>query len=271
MDILTLQDLMKEFEAPKLVFSIRTLLSTVDLVRSAKKREFSAKAIAGHVGKKLQELLDRCRDANLSMSVLALERARKVLPLSENALIEALPDVVTRAIVTVEDELSLRLYFSLEPQEADLYVKSLAGWETIIAGFPETTRDVEEMNKCFALCRYTAAMFHALHVAEWGAMELGNYIGVTDPKKGWGPTQKKLDELIKGGHANLPVVLKGKFEFLEQMHREIQTMVLAWRHKVDHAANHLAVVPNTEFTPDIARHIKDSIKVFMARLEEGIP
>ena len=42
------------------------------------------------------------------------------------------------------------------------------------------------MNKCFALCRYTASMFHALQVAEWGAIKLGDYIGVTDPKKGVG-------------------------------------------------------------------------------------
>jgi hypothetical protein len=126
------------------------------------------------------------------------------------------------------------------------------------------------MNKCFSLGRYTASMFHALHVAEWGAIEFGNYIGVTDPKKGWGPTQKKLNELINAGHSNLPAILKGKFEFVEQMNREIQTMVLAWRHKVDHAANHLAIVPNTEFTPEISRHVIDSVKVFMARLEEGM-
>jgi hypothetical protein len=129
---------------------------------------------------------------------------------------------------------------------------------------------VEEMNKCFALNRYTASMFHALHVAEWGAIELGNYIGVTDPKKGWGPTERKLKEFIKAGHAPLPQHLDGQFEFLEQMGREIDSMVLAWRHKVDHAANHLAIVPNTEFTPDIADHIIGSVKVFMNRLVEGI-
>jgi len=262
---------MKEFEAQKLVSSIRIILKTTDLVRNTKSQKFSAKRIAAQVEKQIQELLVRCRDANLPMSVLALERVRTVLPLSENALTEALPNVVLRAIVTVEDELSLRSYFSLEPEEANLYMNSLAGWETINARFPETTRDVEEMNKCFALGRYTAAMFHALHVAEWGAIELGKYIGVTDPKLGWGPTQKKLNELVDTGHSKLPPVLTGKFDFLEQMNREIQTMVLAWRHKVDHAANHLAIFPNTDFTPDVTKHVMGAVKVFMSRLEEGIP
>lgn len=48
------------------------------------------------------------------------------------------------------------------------------------------------MNKCFALSRYTAAMFHAMQIAELGAIELGDYIGVIDPKKGWGATEKSL-------------------------------------------------------------------------------
>jgi hypothetical protein len=262
---------MKEFEAQKLVSSIRTLLKTSDLVRGARKQKLSAKGIAALVEKQVRELLNCCRDANLPMSVLALERVRTILPLSENVIIEGLPNVVLRAIVTVEDELSLRLYFSLEPQEAELYRRSLAGWESIIARFPETTRDIEEMNKCFALGRYTAAMFHALHVAEWGTIKLGDYIGVIDPKKGWTPTQKRLKDLVDGGHNKLPANLQGDFEFIEQMNREIQSMVLAWRHKVEHAANHLAIIPNTDFTPDVTKHVMGAVKVFMGRLEEGIP
>ncbi len=169
------------------------------------------------------------------------------------------------------DEMTGEYFFFLTASGALRYDKWGDGWEKILDRFPDTVRDVEEMNKCFALSRFTAAMFHALHVAECGAIQLGDYIGVLDPKKGWGPTEKKLRELIKGGHANLPTSLKGKFEFLEQMNREIDSMVLAWRHKVDHAANHLAIVPNTDFTPDIAEHILGSVKLFMHRLLEGIP
>jgi hypothetical protein len=131
--------------------------------------------------------------------------------------------------------------------------------------------DIEEMNKCFAFARYTASMFHALHVAEWGAIYLGDHIGVTDPKRGWGSTAKRLAELIKGGHSALPTYLAGQFAFLEQMNREIDSMMLAWRNKVDHAANHLYIVPNTDFTPDIAEHIIGAVRIFMQRLVEGIP
>lgn len=47
-------------------------------------------------------------------------------------------------------------------------------------------------------------------------------------------------------------------------------MMLAWRHKVDHAVNHLYIVPNTDFTPDVAEHVIGAVRIFMIRLGEGI-
>jgi hypothetical protein len=271
--LLTLQALMKKFEAQELLNAIRRLMRDADLLKAVHKKRMSPRqtGVLATVEKQIKELTKCCESADLPMSVLALKRLLLLFPLSEQAIAESIQSAVLKAVITVEDELSLHSYFSLEPNEAELYSQPWAGWEKIVAKFPDTNRDIEEMNKCFALGRYTAAMFHALHVAEWGAIKLGDYIGVADPKKGWGPAQKKLRELVDAGHSKLPANLKGQFDFLEQMNREIQTMVLAWRHKVDHAANHLAIIPNTEFTPEVARHIMGAVKVFLSRLEEGIP
>lgn len=169
------------------------------------------------------------------------------------------------------DELSLSFFFKLSQERKTYFDEPFKDWVDILKRFPDTIGDIEEMNKCFALCRYTAAMYHAMQIAEGGAIELGDYIGVTDPRKGWGPTEKKLHQIIADGHSKLPTTLAGKFEFLEQMNREIDSMVLAWRHKLDHAANHLAIVPNAVFTPDIAEHIMKAVRVFMIRLKEGLP
>lgn len=268
---------MQEFEAQKLVASIRALLANAHLLvdmRSA--GSISPPLVAASVGevrKRVDELLECCKAARLPMSVLAVQRLlvlfNKHMP--TDAVIDSVADAALRTVIVVEDELSLRLYFSLEPDEANRFRQPWDGWEKIIKRFGDITRDVEEINKCFAFGRYPGSMFHALHVAEWGAIELGQYIGVTDPKRGWGPTERKLAEIVKGGHSALPSALIEKFEFLEQMNREVDSMVLAWRHKVDHAANHLAIVPNVEFTPDIAEHIIGSVRVFMTRLVDGIP
>jgi len=181
-----------------------------------------------------------------------------------------LHDAMRHVCDDLQRELSLQLFIRIRSEHRERFESPFKGWEAIVNKFGDATRDIEEMNKCFSLCRYTAAMFHALQVAEWGAIAFGDRIGVTDPKKGWGPTVSKLSELIKGGHSKLPPNLAGKFPWLEQVNREISTMMFAWRHKVDHAANHLAIVPREEFTPDIAEHIIDSVKVFMSRLEAEI-
>lgn len=211
-----------------------------------------------------------CRDLDLVASLATIKRLQKLL--SEPApKLKDFAELSEQLYGRLGDEALQRRCLSLSLQEAETYDRWWKEWEKILARFEETSRDVEEMNKCFALGRYTASMFHALHVAEWGAIKLGEYIGVTDPKKGWGPTEKKLRDIIKAGHSALPVDLAGKFEFLEQIEREINSMVLAWRHKVDHAVNHLAIVPNTEFTPDISRHILGAVRIFMLRLTEGMP
>jgi hypothetical protein len=211
-----------------------------------------------------------CMALGLRTSVITIDKLITLLSKAEPTFGEQ-SELLRELQGRITDEMRGEFFFWLTSQEVERYDNWEKGWEIILKRFPDTTRDVEEMNKCFALGRYTASMFHALHVAEWGAIKLGDYIGATDPKKSWSATSRKLAELMKGGHSNLPANLGGKFEFLEQMNREVESMVLAWRHKVDHAANHLAIVPNTDFTPDVAEHIIGAVRIFMLRLTEGIP
>ncbi|MDR3562801.1 MAG: hypothetical protein P4N59_15375 [Negativicutes bacterium] len=222
----------------------------------------------------LSDLLGHCQP-HLPMTAAAVLRLRATINDAElmstwQSADTVLQTMITEVLTRLEDELSLNLFFKLPEEKRKYFEQWGDGWEKILARFPDMVRDVEEMNKCFALSRYTAAMFHALHVAEWGAIQLGDYIGVTDPKKGWGPTERRLQELIRGGHTNLPSSLAGAFDFLEQINREIDSMVLAWRHKVDHAANHLAILPNIDFTQDVAEHVISAVRIFMLRLMDGI-
>jgi hypothetical protein len=226
----------------------------------------SARAVADDMASFVEYL----NSLGLKASVASLERFVQILR-NPDSTISNMSAISKELHGRLRDELRGEFYFSLTPSEAVRFENWSLRWEAVLARFPDATRDVEEMNKCFALSRYTASMFHALHVAEWGAIHLGRHIGVTDQKEGWGPTERKLRELVHGGHSNLPIILNGRFEFLEQINQEINSMVLAWRHKVDHAANHLYIVPNTDFTPDIAEHIIGAVRIFMQRLMEGIP
>lgn len=275
MQPLSWKDIVRLFEAQRLVQAIRISLDDAHLLALTDKADIPADSpvIAGllkTIRPEIEKLFTACQENDLRLSMIAVERVLRFCDQTRlmHLIRDNLCDNVKRAIMQVEDELSLRSFFALEPNEADYYNKPWEGWEKIAKEFEDTNRDIEEMNKCFAFARYPASMFHAMHVAEWGAIKLGDYIGVADPKKGWGATKKRLAELVKGGHHNPPAELASKWDFIEQMNREIDSLTLAWRHKVDHAANHLAVVPNAEFTPDIAKHIIGAIRVFMLRLVE---
>lgn len=220
--------------------------------------------------KHLKNLRAECVRVKLEMTQTLLD---EVIPFFEqdstnNTLLH---DMLVHVCADLQRELHLQFFMRIRPDQRQQFENPFSGWRKIIKRFGAVSRDVEEMNKSFALCRYTAAIFHALQVAELGAIELGDCIGVTDPKKGWGATERKLRELVKAGHTAFPSALPVTFDFVEQMHREIESLTLAWRHKVDHAANRLVIIPNTDFTPDISEHIIGAMRIFMLRLVEGMP
>lgn len=225
----------------------------------------------GVILKHLKNLRTECERVNLEMTTALID---VIIPRVEDwkgGGCILLHEDLHQLCDDLERELSLQLFIKIASDRRKFFDAPFLRWEPIVKRFGQISRDVEEMNKCFALCRYTASMFHALQIAELGAIELGKTIGVTDPKEGWGATERRLEQLVKAGHSQLPVNLTGKFNFLEQMHRETDSMRLAWRHKVDHAANRLAIVPNTDFTPDIAEHIMVAVRTFMLRLTQEMP
>jgi len=166
----------------------------------------------------------------------------------------------------IERELSCRFYVGISQDRKAAYCESLKGWEDITEVFSSATEDIEEMNKCFALCRYSATVFHSLMVTEHGLVKLGSLIGVTDPKLGWDASYRKLAEIVNNGrNANTTGL---DFDFLEQVNGCVQAMKFAWRNKVNHATGK-PVLMGGGFAPYVAEEIILATRGFMRRLAEG--
>lgn len=163
-------------------------------------------------------------------------------------------------------EISCQFLVGIAPERKAAFCESLKGWEDVIKAFPSATDDVEEMNKCFALCRYSAAVFHSLLVVEHGLITFGKKIGATDHKEGWDATCKKLQSIVDAGHSQNTTGID--FSFLEQVNACIQAMKFAWRNKVNHAAGKITVMGGG-FAPYVAQDIISATHNFMARLQEG--
>lgn len=155
--------------------------------------------------------------------------------------------------------------------QAGFYSNPQAKWEQIIARFPKTLRDVEEAQKCLALSRYTATVFHSLQIVEVGLIELGTFINVNDPTSGWTSVAQRLKKIIDTKYQDLDSFEKANRPFLEQLQGTVEALKNAWRNKISHAHGKLTVMTGQEFHPDVAEEILSATRAFMRRLAEGLP
>lgn len=227
-------------------------------------------AATGVLQGQLEKLLPLCKD--LPMTSIKINHALIWLRYPEFGKVAAgkigITYVLEEILSRLEDELSLKIFLQVRADRQKLYDEPISGWESVLDAFSEPQTDVEEMNRCYALSRYSASIFHAMQVAEWGSIKLGEAIGVTDAKHGWTATQKALKKITDDGHSKYQGNIS--FEALEQLHQEIDVLSKAWRNKIDHAANRLVLIPSAEFQPDAAEHIIQSVKVFMLRVVETL-
>ena len=222
----------------------------------------------------LSDLLDHCEYV-LPMTAMKIKDVVAILDNLQNTshweqptliFLTAIAEIQSRLV----DELKAGLFFGIPLQKAAFFSQSRDGWEEVIDRFPDSVSEIEEMGKCFALSRYAGAVFHSLLIVECGVLDLGAYIEVTDPKRGWDATCRKLKSLVDGGHSNLPSKFTGQFNFLEQTNQCIQAMKHAWRNKVNHIEGKLVVL-GSDFAPDVAEEIMLASRAFMRRLATEMP
>jgi hypothetical protein len=171
----------------------------------------------------------------------------------------------------IEDELKTRFFMYLPSGKAEQYNKPLKGWEEILVRFPEVLGDLEEMNRCYAVSRYSASVFHSVSLIEHGLIALGAFLGVKDPKSGWTAVCGELEKLvIKTKFPDLDKKFQTHFGFLEQTHGTTMALKNSWRNKISHAHARLVVL-TPDFTPEIAEEIIFATRAFMRRLATEMP
>ena len=161
-------------------------------------------------------------------------------------------------------------FMSLTSAEARYYSNPRDGWEAIIDRFPNTTSDIEEASKCFALSRYAATVFHSLQVVEIGLIELGTFLDVRDPLSGWTAVSKQLKRTIDKSRNDMTAFERDNFALIEQIQGTVEALKNAWRNKVSHAHGKLTVL-TADFSQEIAEEILYASRGFMRRLVDGLP
>jgi hypothetical protein len=200
----------------------------------------------------------QCARINLQVCV---KHAEELLQSAESGMLGAKEIVALKQ--NVVRELSCQYFVGIAPERQGVFENGRKDWEDVLSNFPDATDDVEEMNKCYALCRYPAAVMHSLMVVEHGLVVLGPRIGATDPKEGWDASCRQLERVIKAGRGMNTTGLD--FDQLDQLNTCIQVMKTAWRNKINHATGK-PILLHGGFAPDVAEEIISSSRGFMRRL-----
>jgi len=95
-------------------------------------------------------------------------------------------------------------------------------------------------------------------------------LGITDPKPGWDATCRAVETAINTRRNQLSPNIREHFTFLELVNKDMQSMKMAWRNKVNHAANNLFVL-TSDFKPEVADKIITACQGFMLLLSTEGP
>ena len=249
--------------------TITTMLTRIEGICKRGNAEKLTDSVASSFINQLEKIIEECNAiSGLEVSIICAEEMHRWL--NANRETKEFGRQVAGLRDTIRRELETKFVFTLTAAQADHYINFRKDWELIYERFPEALIDIEEARKCFALGRYAAAVFHTLQIIEHGLLELGQLIGVSDPKSGWTAVSKELTKIVEKKRDLRSDFEKENFSLIEQLQATVEALKNAWRNKISHAQGRLTPV-NSEFTPDIAEEIIFATRAFMRRLVELLP
>ncbi len=236
------------------------LCSNLDLFDNGFPNEALVQEMIGPFLKRLYEMKEESERLGLTATRDAIKLALSRAP--SGADFTAFSQLCGYVPLALEEELKGKVCFILPPSSQDWYTEPLKGWEPILEVFPEAQDDVEQMSRCRAFGCDSASVFHVLLVVEFGLVGLGRFVGVNDLKPGWDATCNAVEKILKEGRTVAAPHILAHFAFLEQINKDMQSMKIAWRNKVSHAANNMKLL-TSDFKPEVANKIITAAHGFM--------
>jgi hypothetical protein len=168
-----------------------------------------------------------------------------------------------------EDEFKSQFFLHLDANQAVQFQNPTKEWSDISGRFYKTRYNIEESEKCFALERYGAAVFHVLQVAEYGVIKLAELLQVEGDKPGWGAL-RRLSLILEKPYPQRSDLEKKYSKLLGDTVHLAVIVKDNWRHKLDHVDNQIVWV-DTDFSPNVAEEIISATRAFMRKLASDLP
>lgn len=159
----------------------------------------------------------------------------------------------------IMDDLGAVLFLHVPNRQAVFYQAPLDGWETVISRIPAAQVEIEEAGKCFALSRYTAAVFHLMRLMEMGLDALIIKLGLPTHLPSWDAKLKKIEEELDRLSADRTSVAVSFSRQVRANYRAVQT---AWRNPTMHVEK--------TYTEEMAAEIMAAVKSFIRHVVQEL-
>ncbi len=227
-------------------------------------KETDDKMAAEMAGMSLSTLEERLREIDLVYSLKAVSRLKSALepdPVLGTITKQKVKDAFKEIDRYIRDELEERVLFFVSPERAIHYNDFRGGWQGVLDRF-DVAVDVEEAERCYALDRFTATVFHLMRVAEVGVQQLGKHLTLpaTVLAASWGEILREVQkEIEKMPHDTIEK--KEAQRKLSEIADALFHVNLAWRIPADHPRT-----PGTVYTEDQASEALGRVKSLMRHL-----
>ena len=170
---------------------------------------------------------------------------------------------------TIRREMRTVVFLYVPAEDARRYREPLKDWEATVRRWPKVISNISESSVCFALGRFGASIFHVLLVAEFGVIQVGNLLGVSGDKPGWGCAQR-FERILEKPYQDRSALEKQHSQLLKEIVPMIIAVKDSWRHKISHVDNQLVWL-DSDFSPQIASEVISATRGFMRRLASELP
>lgn len=222
---------MVRFHAHELLDAVHALLSQVHLGRALGK--------AGPLvllDAYLEDMRRHAEALGLASSIRQIDSLVSVLgALGARAEWDEAERGVSQICRRVSEELTSRLVLVGDAKAAELFEAERPFGDLAAITFPNADLDLREAARCYAMARWTAAVFHSMRAVEVVLRELAARHGVESDNPNWGHLLNRIDQVIRGLEeegadrqrtAEIVLIL-----------RQIKHV---WRNPVSHAGTHFS-------------------------------
>ena len=165
-------------------------------------------------------------------------------------------DLYNRMLEVFEE----RLFLTLSPDAERYYSQPEPLFGSVVDNaFPSTADDIAEAGKCFALGRYTAAVFHLMRTLEVGLGALARETKATTGNPNWETVLNAITSRVNQmGPATDGPDWKERQQYISEAVAQFRIFKHAWRNYVTHS--------RVTYDEEKARAIYESVREFMSHL-----